>query len=64
MGGAGRAAHTPLLRGSGSAGTNEKMGMGEDRKTKGKVERSKWKSVATTIAQNTGKEPNRGEKGA
>ena len=64
MGGAGRAAHTPLLRGSGSAGTNEKRGRGEDRKTKGKVERSRWKSVATTIAQNTGKEPNRGEKGA
>ena len=28
IGGAGRAAHTPLLRGSGSAGTNEKMGTG------------------------------------
>ena len=63
MGGAGRAAHTPLLTGSWSAGTDEKMGRGEDRKSKGKVERSRGKSVATTIAQNTGNEPNQGEKG-
>lgn len=33
------------------------MGRGEDRKSKGKVERSRWKSVATTTAKNTGNEP-------
>lgn len=39
-----------------------RWGGGEDRKTKGRLRRSRWKSVATTIAQNTGKEPNRGKR--